>query len=107
MKNNGWSRQPSYETPEFTETEDLFLKEKSTKILICLSGEPDYGSNINKKVDTTYAHAVNVLQKLDQYGLAETEKEGRKKIYSLTEEGQKIAEALKQVVDAGDGENKQ
>ena len=102
MNGNGWSKKTSYNTPEFTETDEIFLNEKSSKALILLSGGKKYGSEVSKGIDSTYAHTVGILKKFEKQGLAKTRKEGRKKFYTLTEKGQAKAEALKQVVDAGD-----
>lgn len=55
-------------------------------------------------MDCTYSHTVRILQKLEENGLVEGEKEGRKKNYKLTDEGQERAEALVNFLEAG-GEN--
>jgi len=97
-----WTTQTTNSKPEIREEDKLFLNEKPVKMLITISKEPDYGSSIARKVDTTYAHTVQTLQKLEDQGLTKTKKEGRKKIHSLTEEGEVKAQAFKQVLT---GEN--
>jgi DNA-binding MarR family transcriptional regulator len=52
-------------------------------------------------VDCTYSHTVRILDKLEEYGLVEREKDGRKVNCSLTDEGQERAEALVNFLEAG------
>ncbi|WP_394324598.1 winged helix-turn-helix domain-containing protein [Haloplanus natans] len=81
-----------------------FLNPKTVQILISLTGGTSYANEISTTVDCTYSHTVRILQKLEENGLVEGEKEGRKKNYKLTDEGQERAEALVNFLEAG-GEN--
>jgi DNA-binding MarR family transcriptional regulator len=73
---------------------DLFLNEKPVMALVTIRRSRDeiYGSVISKKIDTTYAHTVKILSELEDQGIVETEKKGRKKILHLTEKGEKEAD---------------
>ncbi len=78
------------------EKEELFLKLKPARILVELNdpNTDSYTSQIAQEVDCTYSHAVRIIQRLEEEGLVESEKEGRKKILKLTAKGQQIAETL-------------
>lgn len=83
----------------------LFLKEKPVRAIITIRrhrGEV-YCSLVSKKIDTTYAHTVKILSKLEEGEMLESEKKGRKKILSLTEKGQEYAEKLADLNDRFDG----
>lgn len=73
---------------------DFFLKEKPVMALITIRRKQGeiYCSMISKKIDTTYAHTVKTISRLEEEGLVKSEKKGRKKILSLTEEGEKYAD---------------
>lgn len=84
----------------------LFLKEKPVRAIITIRrhrGEV-YCSLVSKKIDTTYAHTVKILSKLEEGGMVTSEKKGRKKILTLTEKGQNHAEKLSEIMDSLEGE---
>lgn len=73
----------------------LFFKEKSVGILIAIrQNRESYALQISRDVDVTYSYTVKVLEQMNQYDLVEFEKRSRKKIVTLTEDGEKIAEHL-------------
>lgn len=76
--------------------EDFFLNCKPAKIMIRLgdSSTDNYASSLSREVDATYAHTVRIVAKMEEFGLIETEKKGRKKIIKLTEDGEDVSEDL-------------
>ncbi len=82
-------------------SDSLFLKEKPVKIILSIrnSRKDIYASKIAKKVDTTYAHAVKTLHRMEEKDLIESKKKGRKKILDLTNKGEKHADILKETHD--------
>lgn len=73
-----------------------FLQEKPSMILevVYQSEEETITSDIGRIVDTTYAHAVKQIQRMEDDELLEREKKGRRKIVTLTSKGEKVAEKL-------------
>jgi len=100
-----WKTQNRVQKPVFKDEDTLFLNEKPARLLIELLKGDDYGSSLSKKIDTTYAHTTKILGQLEDYGFTTTTKEGRKKTHTLTEKGREKAEALRELVEAGKGEN--
>jgi predicted transcriptional regulator len=80
---------------------DLFLNEKPVMALVTIRRSRDdiYGSIVSREIDTTYAHAVKIISKLEDRGLVESSKEGRKKILKLTEEGETYADLFIEMLD--------
>ncbi len=78
--------------------EDLlkfFLQDKPAGVLLAMSkNEKSYPADISKSLAATYSHIVRVIQKLERYGLVESEKEGRTKYIRLTDLGQQVAHHL-------------
>jgi DNA-binding MarR family transcriptional regulator len=73
----------------------FFLQDKPARILLELTkNERTYPADISKALAATYSHIVRVIQKLEEYGLIESEKEGRTKYIKLTETGQQVAHHL-------------
>lgn len=73
----------------------FFLQEKPTDMIVILRRQnKSYASELSTKADTTYSHAVKVMNRMKEIGLVESEKIGRKKEYRLTEKGQKLADNL-------------
>jgi DNA-binding MarR family transcriptional regulator len=76
--------------------EKFFLKEKPVEALTTLrksrEGDNVYVSVVSKRIDTTYAHTVKVLDRMENAGLIKTRKDGRKKILELTERGEAYAD---------------
>ncbi len=73
---------------------DFFLKEKPVMALITIRRERDeiYCSMISKSIDTTYAHTVKIISRMEDEGLVQSEKSGRKKILTLTDKGEEFAD---------------
>ena len=80
--------------------ESFFLNVKPVKILIALNnpGAENYASAISKRTDCTYSHTVRIIQNMEEYGLVESNKKGRKKEIKLTEEGLELAKALSETL---------
>lgn len=72
----------------------IFTTEKPTQLLISLLQKNEsYGQELARDINTTYSHTLKVLEEMKKWGLVQTEKQGRKKIISLTETGRKVAAA--------------
>jgi DNA-binding MarR family transcriptional regulator len=80
--------------------EKFFLNRKPVQLLIHLKGpgNDNYASALASKADVTYSHTVKCLQKMEEHGLVEFEKKGRKKEVSLTEYGEKVSTHFDDVV---------
>lgn len=76
--------------------EEMFLNEKPAQVLIKIrrNRKELNMSDIQKKIDTTYAHTVKVINRLEDKGLLETIEEGRSKTVKLTEEGEQLVKPL-------------
>lgn len=72
----------------------LLLHQKPCKILVKLGDQDSYASQLSVEVDATYSHTVKILQRMEKAELVEFEKQGRKKIVSLTEKGERHADIL-------------
>ena len=86
---------------------DFFLKDKPVMALVTIrrNREDIYCSMISKKIDTTYAHTVKTVARLEDEGLVKSQKEGRKKILELTPKGVKYADKFIDILDEMDGNN--
>ena len=73
--------------------EEMFLRKKPARLLVHIkqADRDAYASNLAKKLDCTYAHTVKLLQKMQEHGLVEFNKDGRVKYISLTENGHNLA----------------
>lgn len=83
-----------------TELEEFFLNVKPVKILVVLNdpNTDSYASAISKKTDCTYSHTVRIIQKLEGFGLVDSNMKGRKKELELTDKGQEVAKKLSEVM---------
>jgi predicted transcriptional regulator len=79
---------------------EFFLNEKPVMALVTIrrSREDIYCSRISRKIDTTYAHTVKIISRLEEEGLIDSRKEGRRKILELTERGERYAERFEDLV---------
>ncbi len=78
--------------------------------LLLLETEPKHGYRIIKDLEKmtgkkpTTSHIYPFLNKLSEKGYVETEKDGRKKVYTLTEEGEEFVssqiESFTEILDA-------
>ena len=71
----------------------MFLRKKPARLLVHIkrTDKDAYASNLAKKIDCTYAHTVKLLQKMQEHGLVEFNKDGRVKYIKLTESGHSLA----------------
>ena len=78
---------------------EVFFRKKPALILVALrkNTRNRYGSVLAKEVDCTYSHAVKILQEMEAAKLVQFEKQGRIKIISLTDTGNKIAEHIEKI----------
>ncbi len=84
--------------------EDVFLHVKPAKILVGLVRGRDakYASVLSKEADCTYSHTVKILDQFKEHGLIEFNKEGRKKLIELTEDGEEVAQNMAELMDSLD-----
>lgn len=76
--------------------EDLFLREKPSKILMGLKSAKGsvYATLLSKDADCTYSHTIKILNLFKKLGIVEFEKKGRIKTVTLTSDGWDIAHSL-------------
>ena len=89
-----------------------FLQEKPCRVLYAIQNLEEserYATNISKMVETTYAHTVKIVSDFEDLGLIRSEKEGRTKLLTLTEDGEELADAVGNLYDTFEdlGENLQ
>lgn len=79
-----------------SDMKDFFLKEKPVMALVTIRREREeiYCSVISRRIDTTYAHTVKIISRLEDIGMVESNKKGRKKILELTPKGEKFADTF-------------
>ncbi|MDY6771134.1 MAG: winged helix DNA-binding protein [Candidatus Nanohaloarchaea archaeon] len=84
-----------------TELRDMFLHGKPARILVGIKRgrESKYASILSKEADCTYSHTVKILNTFQDNGLVEFEKEGRKKLVELTDDGYKLARKMEGIID--------
>jgi predicted transcriptional regulator len=87
--------------------EDFFLKEKPVKALVTIrrNREEVYGSLVARKIDTTYAHTIKILSRMEEEELVYTEKDGRKKILHLTDKGESYADKFVELLNTINGKD--
>ncbi|WEL19075.1 winged helix-turn-helix domain-containing protein [Candidatus Nanohalococcus occultus] len=92
--------EPTHKTPT-----EIFVKEKPVMaLLVIYEAESEiYPSKVSKAIDSTYSHTVKIISKMEEQGIVETEKQGRKRLLKLTELGNSYAEILLKLVDLEDG----
>ncbi|MFB6245156.1 MAG: winged helix DNA-binding protein [Candidatus Nanohaloarchaea archaeon] len=84
-----------------TRVAEFFLNTKPSRMIMALRRQEKLNAKkISRKVETTYSHAVRVMNQLEEMGLVRSEKKGRKKNYVLTDKGTGISEALDDIVGA-------
>lgn len=76
---------------------NIFLNEKKALVMINLLDGADYIRHIAEKSGTMYPHALQTLKLLEERKLADSTKEGRIRMYQLTEEGEKAAKLIKEL----------
>lgn len=82
-----------------SEIEKFFLKEKPVMALVTIERSEDvYCRKVSKKIDTTYAHTVKIISRMEEMGLVRTEKQGRKKILELSPRGERYSELFRNIL---------
>ncbi|MFB6116289.1 MAG: winged helix DNA-binding protein [Candidatus Nanosalina sp.] len=81
--------------------ESFFINEKPVKILVNINSgfTGNYASELSSEVDATYSHTVRILHQLEEFELIESEKDGRKKVVELTDEGEEIAKTCGELLN--------
>lgn len=80
---------------ELLSMDNPFLKEKKALLLMNLLEGKTYIRPLAEKSNTMYSYALLTLQIFEQNNLVTSEKEGRIRVYALTNEGKEIAELVK------------
>ena len=82
------------------DTRSFFVKEKPVLALLSIknSNGKTYCSKISDDIDSTYAHTVKIISKMRELGLIYTQEEGRKKIVTLSEKGERQAKVFQEVM---------
>ena len=98
-KNAEKRSQHQEEKPELYNT---LLQEKFALALEAIydSDEETTPSEVTEIIDTTYAHTVRQVKRLEEFGLVESQKKGRRKLLSITDTGETVAEKLVQLDEA-------
>lgn len=80
--------------------EDLFLREKPTKIMMGLKTAKSraYATILSREANCTYSHTIKILNTLKRAGVVDFEKTGRIKRVSLTDDGWVIAQNLEAIL---------
>lgn len=83
-----------------SELTELYLNEKPVKALLMIynSEGETFCREISEDIESTYAHTVKIISKFKKMGVVETREKGRKKMLSLTPEGERQAELLNDLV---------
>ncbi len=76
---------------------NIFMNEKKALVMINLLNGATYIRHIAEKSDTMYPHALQTLKSLEDKNYVSSTKEGRIRIYQLTEKGQKVAGLIKEL----------
>lgn len=84
-----------------TITADDFLNEKPAMALVTVknANESVIVSEVAKNIDTTYAHTVKIITKLEDNGLVKSEKKGREKHLYTTDKGTEYAELFEKLFE--------
>ncbi len=63
-----------------------------------------YPSKVSKRIDSTYAHTVNIIDRMEEHGIVESQKEGRKRLLTITARGEIYGETFDKMLHIdGDG----
>ncbi len=79
--------------------EELIFQEKPVAALLVLKEikEGAYQTLVAKRVNTTYAHTVKIMNELEHLRLIRSEQAGRMKFIKLTELGLEVVESLERI----------
>lgn len=75
----------------------FLVQEKPADIVLALREGEKYPSLVAKEVGTTFAHAFNVLSKLERMGVVTSQERGRIRWVKLTERGEELASLLERL----------
>ncbi|MEM7815838.1 MAG: hypothetical protein QXN71_01830 [Candidatus Aenigmatarchaeota archaeon] len=81
--------------------EDLFLREKPSRILMGLKtsrDKPVYATILAKESDCTYSHTIKILNTFKNLGIVKFDKQGRIKKVMLTDDGWDIAHNIEAMI---------
>jgi DNA-binding MarR family transcriptional regulator len=84
--------------------ETFFVNVKPVRILVSLNQtqKDNYASALSSDAGATYSHTVRILHRLEDFGLVESTKEGRKKVVELTPDGEEVAENCQDLLNSLD-----
>ncbi len=84
-----------------TELRNMFLHGKPARILVGIKRghESKYASILSREADCTYSHTVKILNTFQDHDLVKFEKEGRKKLVDLTDEGAELARKMESIME--------
>jgi len=75
---------------------EIFLNSRPAQVLIQIQNlENPYNRKLSDHIETTDAHIVNTVNRLQKHGLIEKEKDGRKNNLTLTDKGKNWTEKIK------------
>ena len=80
--------------------EDLFLREKPSRILLGLKTAKGtvYATVLSKEANCTYSHTIKILNLFQKLGIVDFEKTGRIKKVQLTDQGWDIASQMEALI---------
>ncbi len=87
--------------PKNSILEELFLREKPTRILLGMrtrKDSPVYATILSKEADCTYSHTIKILNVFKKLGIVDFEKHGRIKTVTLTNNGEDIVSHLQEML---------
>jgi DNA-binding MarR family transcriptional regulator len=91
------------ESDDKEEVKDFFLNEKPVDLLLKLRSfgyDNNYASALARDADVTYSHTVKCLQRMEDAGIVEFERKGRKKEVNLTNYGDQVADEFFDLIHA-------
>jgi predicted transcriptional regulator len=77
----------------------IFFRKPFVLIILSLLKSPTNKSKLAKDANLSYSHTLKILDILNDIGIIETINHGRSDVVMLTEDGIKIAEIVKEIVD--------
>src|SRR5512137_1673545 len=79
--------------------ERLFLREKPVLAILAVGEiEGAYAALVAKRIDSTVSHTISILDQMEAQGLIVSRPEGRVNRLALTGRGEKVAQALQQLL---------
>ena len=81
--------------------QNVFLRPKPCKVIVSLKdSNSKYISELAKESGATYVHTTKLLRKLEKENIVSIEQNGKKRMVKLTDKGNKIANALNEVMNS-------